>query len=71
MAKRDEFPQNKSLRARLDCLILSHSNLRAATRAYHDCDNPSEDMKKRLDQQAAEALEYAELASQAISGMED
>ena len=70
MAKHNEYPQNKSIRARLDCLITSHSTMRGVLRSMRDFATDGQ-LPPRVIAIIDEALTGAELAGEAISGMED
>lgn len=72
MAKRDEYPASKSIRARLDCLIASHGYMESVLGTMTMLSD--EGMFKLPDgvrKQIKEALDRANVAGEAVSGMSE
>lgn len=68
MAKlRDEYPHNKTMNARLTCLIQSHANLRSLVRGLRGFFEKKPEVLQMID----EAMATAIIAGWAISGRDE
>jgi len=73
MAKRHEFPESKSLQARIACVVHALSECRMAVGNVQTVlealpDAFPANIRERLETQLKEAIEATELASEAIHG---
>lgn len=70
MAKRDEYPNNKGIRARQEAVIASHSACRNVLQNIKSLllENLSPSLRAAVETQIDSALEKAEIATNAIAG---
>lgn len=74
MAKRDEYPQNKSVRARAECMMRGLAQCQNILRIVQDIaieHVTNIPLRERLQENIKEAIEAAELASKAGSGYDE